>query len=84
MDKFKNSEYIIQTGHKIVSEISFPSDFVEIKNYIAFLRLNTNDIKDIAMLSSKKDISSTIHVQLNNWTPTSISIERSFSMLKNY
>ena len=78
MDNFDKSRCTIYSGHEILSNINFKTDPVNIKLYVES-RLNDNDA--IARLTNV-DISPTIYQLLRECPPTSISLERSFSMLK--
>ena len=80
MDNFDKSRYTIYSGHEILSNINFKTDPVNIKMYVES-RLNDNDARTIARLTNE-DISPTIYQLLRECPPTSISVERSFSMLK--
>ena len=79
MDNFDKLRYTIYSGHEILSHIYFKTDSVNIKMYIES-KLNDNDARTIARLTNE-DIS-TIYQLLRECPPTSISVERSFSMLK--
>ena len=80
LDDFENSVYNIRTGYEALANLNFESDPVKIKEYLN-CRLDSNDIKTIALLEDST-ISPSRYVELGICPPTSIAVERSFSMLK--
>lgn len=79
LDQFENSAYDIESAFTIVSNISFPADPVGLKQYLK-TRLEANEISNINEFSNQK-ISPSIYCALRRCPPSSISVERSFSML---
>jgi len=80
LDNFENSLYTINSGYEILSTLQFELDPVNIKSYLE-KRLLDNDITIIAKLTDDS-ISPTVYHLLRQCPPSSISVERSFSMLK--
>ena len=79
-ENFENSKYTIYSGYETLSQIEFKSDPVNVKKYIV-KRLADNDITVIVKLTNP-NISPSMYQLLRECPPTSISVERSFSMLK--
>lgn len=79
LDKFEKSQYTIQTGYEALININFKNDPVNIKSYIQE-RLKNNEI-NVIVSHSNGNISPDMYVALKNCIPTSIAVERSFSML---
>ena len=80
LDNFESSKYDIENGYRVLSELNIANDVVNIKQYINN-RLKVNDIQDIVTLKNE-NISPACYVAYKKCPPTSISVERSFSMLK--
>jgi hypothetical protein len=80
LDDFEHSKYNMETGLKKLQSISFKYDPVGLKDYID-ARLDKNDIVRLVN-STEKNISPSMKMKLINCPPTSVSVERSFSMLK--
>lgn len=80
LDKFENSEFNIETGFAAVNELKFTKDPVELKIYFT-KRLYENEISKLLNFDND-NISPETYLYLKNCIPTSIPVERSFSMLK--
>ena len=80
LDGFESYKYTVRSEYQVLSCIVFEQDPVDIKTYID-IRLNDNDISTISLIKDL-NISPSKYVILGNCSPTSISVERSFSMLK--
>lgn len=80
LDGFENSKYNIETGYNEIAKIFISEDSVGINEYIVKI-ISKNDIKKIVALNDNT-ISPTDYQYLLNCPPTSIAVERSFSMLK--
>ena len=74
-------KYTIKETVQAIQELNFGEDTCNIKQYIK-KRMQNNDIsKTIDM--ERQDISLAVYHMLQNSQSTSVSVERSFSMLKN-
>lgn len=80
LENFEHSSYNVDSGYLALANLSINEDPVNIVNYIKE-RLDKNDIQIIATISNE-NISPLKYVSLKKCQPTSISVERSFSMLK--
>lgn len=80
LDNFENSQYNILSGYQCLQNIDFKNDPCSLKCYLAS-RLSNNGITEIISMKNEC-ISPTSYLLLQNCPPTSISVERSFSMLK--
>lgn len=79
LDKFEESYYNIETGYCTLLNMNFGRDPIELKLYID-KRLKANGISDLIDLV-KEEITPIDYVHLKKCPPTSIAVERSFSML---
>ena len=80
MEKMKSAKYTIKEAVQAIQELNFGEDTCNINQYIK-KRMQSNDIsKTIDM--ERQDISPAVYHILLNSQPTSVSVERSFSMLK--
>jgi hypothetical protein len=80
LDGFEKSNYNIQQGFEVINSIYFKKDPCNIRSYLDF-RINKNGIFGLINCSSEL-ISPSLYVSMLNCPPTSIAVERSFSMLK--
>lgn len=80
LDKFEESYFTIQTGFLAINSLKFENDVYGIKNYLDD-RMSKNEISKLVCVDKTK-VSPETHLQLLACPPTSISVERSFSMLK--
>ena len=63
-----------------IQELDFDEDTCNINQYIK-KRMQNNDIFEIINMK-RQDISTAVYHMVQNFQPTSASVERSFSMLK--
>jgi hypothetical protein len=70
----------MEQGFKAIINLDFKNDKAELKDYLT-KRLLTNDISSLLNYTNK-NITPECYVYLNNRLPTSLPVERSFSMLK--
>lgn len=80
LENFEDSKYNIETGYETLMKINFAKDPVLIKEYLT-KRLGQNEISDLLQYSNSK-ISPETYALLKKCIPTSLPVERSFSMLK--
>ena len=81
IEKMESVKYTIKETVQAIQELNFGEDTCNIKQYIK-KRMQNNDIsKTIDM--ERQDISLAVYHMLQNSQSTSVSVERSFSMLKN-
>lgn len=79
LDGFEDGLFTMESGYNVLMNIKLVNDPVAIKEYITS-RLNNSDITKI-MNPSDDTISPKYYVDLLNSMPTSLPVERSFSML---
>jgi hypothetical protein len=80
VDEFEESTHTIYSAFKRLHSLDFGHDPVIIKNYLQS-RLQKNEITDL-VLQQLSNISPSLFVTLCGCPPTSVGVERSFSMLK--
>lgn len=78
--KFEDGKLTLETGFHAIFNIDFKQDSVGLKNYLK-KRLSENQIKNILEYNNE-EISPIEYAMLKNFNPTSIPVERAFSMLK--
>lgn len=78
LTEFENGKHNIETGYNILKNLNFNQDPVELKSYI-----EKNQIKNILNFENE-NISPVEYVALRKCNPTSIAVERSFSMLGKF
>lgn len=77
--EFESSKHDIETAYHALINIDFNADPVKLKTYIDY-RLENNDVKKIITYSTTYNTQSE-QIQLMRCLPSSITVERSFSML---
>ena len=76
----ESAKYTIKEAEQAIEQLDFGEDTCNINQYIK-KRMQNNDIsKTIKM--ERQDISPAVYHMLENSQPTSVSLKRSFSMLK--
>jgi len=80
LDNLEQSKYNIWTAYENIKNINLKYDPLGLKSYIS-QRLADNDIKAICEFENEH-LAPTIYASLRKCPPTSIAVERSFSMLK--
>jgi hypothetical protein len=80
LDMFENEGLTINTGYEEVDKIKIQEDPVELMHYVQAC-IEKNDIKSITLIRNTL-ISPSDYCFLQDCPPTSITVERSFSMLK--
>ena len=78
--KIESGKYTIKEAMQAIQELDFGEDTCNINQYIKKRKQN-NDISEITNME-RQDISPAVYHMLQNFQPTSASVERSFSMLK--
>ena len=73
-------KYTIKEAVQAIQELDFGEDTCNINQYVK-KRMQNNDISEIINME-RQDISPAVYPMLQNSPPTSVSVERSFSMLK--
>ena len=81
IEKKESAKHTIKEAVQAIQELNFGEDTCNINQYIK-KRTQNNDICDIINMETQ-DISPAVYDMLQNSQPTSASVERSFSMLKN-
>jgi len=81
IEKCEKIDYTIESADKNIKDIKIKNDPVKIVEYIEH-RLKNNDILKIIAMENQ-NIPPSVYVHLHSCQPTSISVERAFSMLKN-
>ena len=79
--KMESAKYTIKEAVQAIQELDFGENICNINQYIK-KRMQNNDIFEIINME-KQDISAAVYHMLQNSQPTSASVERNFSMLKN-
>ena len=75
----ESAKYTIKEAVQAIQELDFDEDICIINQYIKKKRMQNNDISEIINMEG---ISPAAYFKLQNSQPTSASVERSFSMLK--
>ena len=78
IEKMESAKYTIKEAVQAIQELDFGEDTCTTKQCIK-KRMQNNDISEII---ERQDISPALYHMLQNSQPTSVSVERSFSMLK--
>ena len=81
IEKMESAKYTIKKAMQAVQELGFGEDTCNINQYIK-KRMQNNDISEIIYME-RQDISPAVYHLHQNLQPTSVSVEKSFSMLKN-
>ena len=81
IEKIESTKYTVKEAVQAIQELDFREDTCNITQYIK-KKMQNNDISEIVNME-RQDISPAVYHMLQNSQPTSISVERSFSMLKN-
>ena len=81
-EKIESAKYTIKEAAQAIQEFDFGEDTYNINQYIK-KRMQTNDISEIINME-RQDISPAVYHMLQNSQPISVSVERSFSMLKKF
>ena len=79
IEKMESAKYTIKETVQAIQKLDFGKDTCNINQYIK--KMQNNDISEI-INTERQDISPAVHHMLQNFQPTSASVERSFSMLK--
>ena len=82
IEKMESAKYTIKEAVQAIQELDFGEDTCNINQYIKKKRMQNNDISEIINVE-RQDISSAVYHILQNSQPTSATVERTFSMLKN-
>ena len=77
----ESAKYSIKETVQAIQELDFGEDSCNINQYIK-KRMPNNDMSEIINIE-RQDISPAVYYMLQNFQPTSASVERSFSVLKN-
>ena len=77
----ESAKYTIEEAVLAIQELDFGEDTYNINQYIK-KRMQNNDISEILNME-KQAISPAVYHMLQNSQPTSVCVERSFSMSKN-
>ena len=80
IEKIESSKYTIKETEQAIQELDFGEDTCNINQYIK-KRMQSNDISKIINME-RQNISPAVYHMLQNFQPTSASVEKSFSMLK--
>jgi hypothetical protein len=80
IDLFNSSKITMKQAYEKLLALDFKEDYAGLKNYIVF-RLEKNNISRIINLENK-NIGIDTYINLNNCPVSSLSVERSFSLLK--
>lgn len=80
LDGLEKSKYDAKSAYEAVKKLDFQEDLLNIKSYISS-RLLENDISVIVEMKNT-NLSPSLYCLLQKCPPTSIAVERSFSMLK--
>ena len=80
IEALESAKYSIKEAVQAIQELNFEEDSCGIKPYIT-KRMQKNDISKI-MRMERPDISPAEYCLLQHCQPTSVSVERSFSMLR--
>lgn len=80
LDNLEASKYNMKTRFEAITNLKFDNNTVGIKEYIK-MRLAKNDITNLVR-SENPNISPSLKISFMKCPPTSIDVERSFSMLK--
>ena len=80
IEKMESAKYTITEAVQAIQELDFVEDTCNINQYIK-KRMQNNDISEIINME-RQDISPAVYHMLENFQPTSASVERSFSMLQ--
>ena len=79
----ESAKYTIKEAGQATQELNFGEDTCNINQYRYIKkRMQNNDISKIIIMK-RQDISPVVYYMLENSQPTSVFVERSFSMLKN-
>ena len=81
IEKMESAKYTIKETVQAIQELDYGEDTCNINQYIK-KRMQNNDISEIITME-RQDISPAVYHMLQNSQPTSASVEKSFSMLKN-
>ena len=76
----ESAKYTIKEAMQAIDELDFGEDTCNNKQCIK-KRMQNNDISEIINME-RQDISPAVYHMLQNSQPTSVSVQRSFSMLK--
>ena len=76
----ESAKYTIKEAVQAIQELDFGEDTCNINQYIK-KRMQNSDISEIINMETQ-DILPAVYHMLQNFQPTSISVERSFSMLQ--
>ena len=83
LKKMESAKYTIKEAGQAIQELDFGEDTCNINQYRYIKkRMQNNEISKI-MNMERQDISPAVCYMLENSQPTSASVERNFSMLKN-
>ena len=77
----ESAKYTIKEAVQAIQKLDFGKDACNI-NQINKKRMQNNDISELINME-RQDISFAVYHMLQNSHPTSASVERNFSMLKN-
>ena len=77
----ESAKYTIKEAEQAIQELDFGEDTCNINQYIE-QRMHNNDISEIVNME-RQDVSPAVYHMLQNSQPTSPSVERSFSTMKN-
>ena len=80
IEKMESAKYTIKEAVQAIQELDYGEDTCNINQYIKKTMQNNDNSKIINM--ERQDISPAVYHMLQNFQPTSASVEKSFSMLK--
>ena len=76
----QTAKYTIKEAVRAIQELDFGENICNINQYIK-QRMQNNNISEIINME-RHDISQAVYHMLQNSQPTSVSVDRNFSMLK--
>lgn len=80
LDNLEKNKLTMEEAYKAIKSLSFDDNVANVKDYIN-LRLKNNEISDLLNLKNYK-ITIYEHSYLFKCLPTTVAVERSFSMIK--